>query len=149
MRAVIQRVKEASVTVEDEIVGQIGAGYLVLVGVNRADTLADAQYIADKIVNLRIFEDDQNKMNLSLVDTGGAALIVSQFTLYGDARKGRRPGFVDAMGGDEAKLLYNTVCELIAAQGIVVQRGTFGAHMDVRLWNDGPVTILLDSSKLF
>jgi D-tyrosyl-tRNA(Tyr) deacylase len=149
MRAVVHRVSEASVTVDAQEVGNIGAGFLVLVGVRQDDTEADADYIADKIVNLRIFEDEAGKMNLSLLDTRGSALLVSQFTLYGDARRGRRPSFSDAMGGEAARLLYESLCTKVAATGLLVSKGVFGAEMKVRLLNDGPVTLLLDSRKEF
>lgn len=149
MRAVVQRVSEASVTVDGQVVGNIQAGFLVLVGVRQDDTETDADYIADKVVNLRIFEDDAGKMNLSLLDTQGSALLVSQFTLYGDARKGRRPSFIEAMGGDTARRLYESVCAKVAATGVSVATGVFGAEMKVRLLNDGPVTLLLDSRKQF
>lgn len=149
MRAVVQRVTEAAVTVGDELVGNIGRGLLVLLGVRSDDSAADADYIADKLANLRIFEDEQGKLNLSLLETGGAALIVSQFTLYGDARKGRRPSFTEAAGGDFARALYESVCEKVAARGIRVERGRFAAEMRVSLVNDGPVTLLLDSRRAF
>jgi len=149
MRAVVQRVSEARVTVGEETVGNIGPGLLVLVGVRQDDTTADAEYIADKIVHLRIFEDEEGKMNRSLLDTGGAALLVSQFTLYGDARKGRRPSFTEAAGGETAQQLYAAVCERVAAAGVPVARGVFGARMRVSLVNDGPVTLLLDSRREF
>jgi D-tyrosyl-tRNA(Tyr) deacylase len=149
MRAVVQRVIEASVTVEGEVIGNIGRGFMVLLGVHRNDGPSDADYIADKIANLRIFEDEAGKLNLSLMETGGAALIVSQFTLYGDARKGRRPGFTEAASGEPALQLYESVCERVAAAGITVARGRFGAEMKVHLINDGPVTLLLDSRKEF
>jgi D-tyrosyl-tRNA(Tyr) deacylase len=149
MRAVVQRVKEARVTVDGEVVGEIGSGLMVLVGVRIDDAQADADYMADKIANLRIFEDEQGKLNLSVLDVGGAALIVSQFTLYGDARKGRRPGFTEAAAGEMATALYVKVCERVADLGVRVERGQFGAHMQVELVNDGPVTLLLDSRRQF
>jgi D-tyrosyl-tRNA(Tyr) deacylase len=149
MRVVVQRVSEADVTVDGEKAGSIGPGVLVLLGVRQDDTQADADYISDKIVNLRIFEDAAGKMNLSLLDTGGAALIVSQFTLYGDARKGRRPSFTDAAAGEKAETLYETVCARVAAAGVPVRKGVFGATMRVALVNDGPVTLLLDSRREF
>jgi D-tyrosyl-tRNA(Tyr) deacylase len=149
MRSVVQRVTGARVEVDADIVGEIGPGFLVLVGIRVDDTEADCDYIADKIANLRVFEDDAGKLNLSLVDTGGSALIVSQFTLYGDARKGRRPSFTEAAGGEPAKLLYERVCEKVAAAGIRVEQGRFAADMKVSLTNDGPVTILLDSRREF
>ena len=149
MRAVVQRVSEARVTVDGKTVGKIGPGHLVLVGVRCDDTTADADYIADKILNLRVFEDDAGRMNVSLVETNGAALIVSQFTLYGDARRGRRPSFTEAAAGEAANALYDFVCAKVAAAGIRVEKGVFGAMMDVTLVNDGPVTILLDSRREF
>jgi D-tyrosyl-tRNA(Tyr) deacylase len=149
MRAVVQRVTEAEVRVGDEVVGNIGAGLLVLLGVRSDDSPVDAEYVADKLANLRIFEDESGKLNLSLLDTGGAALIVSQFTLYGDVRKGRRPSFTEAAGGDSARALYESVCEKVAALGIRVERGRFAADMKVSLVNDGPVTLLLDSRRMF
>jgi D-aminoacyl-tRNA deacylase len=148
VRAVIQRVGGASVSVEGEVLASVGTGILALVGVREDDTESDASYVAEKLVNMRIFEDDGGKMNLSVVDIGGEALIVSQFTLYGDARKGRRPSFTDAARGEHAKLLYERVCEL-AGQSVPVSRGVFGAEMQVSLVNDGPVTILLDSRRQF
>lgn len=149
MRAVVQRVVEARVEVDGRIVAEIGRGLLVLVGVRTDDSDTDADYLADKIANLRIFEDEAGKLNLSLLDVEDAALIVSQFTLYGDARKGRRPGFTEAAGGELANGLYEKVCARVEAAGIDVRRGVFGAHMQVALINDGPVTLLLDSRKQF
>lgn len=149
MRAVIQRVSSASVTVEGAVVGSIGAGLLVLLGVGQGDTEADADYLAEKIANLRIFEDAEGKMNLSLLDAGGAALVVSQFTLYGDVRRGRRPSFTSAAPPDEADRLYQYCCARLAALGIPIARGVFQAMMSVALVNEGPVTILLDSGKAF
>jgi D-aminoacyl-tRNA deacylase len=149
MRAVVQRVSEARVLVGGETVGKIGTGLMVLVGVRSDDSQADAEYVADKVANLRIFEDDAGKLNLSVLDAGGSVLLVSQFTLYGDARKGRRPGFTEAAGGDFANSLYEAVCARVTAAGIRVERGRFGAHMQVELVNEGPVTLLLDSRKQF
>jgi D-tyrosyl-tRNA(Tyr) deacylase len=149
LRAAVQRVPEGQVVVDERVVAQIKCGCLVFVGVRVDDTPSDSDYISDKIANLRIFEDDSGKMNLSLLDTGGSALIVSQFTLYGDARKGRRPSFSEAAGGEPAKALYDSVCDKVAALGVPVQRGVFGAEMKVQLINDGPVTILLDSRRSF
>ena len=149
MRAVIQRVSSGSVEVAEELVARIGAGLVALVGVRIDDSLSDAEYLADKIANLRIFEDDDGKMNRSLLETGASALVVSQFTLYGDARKGRRPGFSDAARGEEARALYEAACDRLAAAGVNVERGVFGADMQVSLTNDGPVTILLDSRRAF
>ncbi len=145
MRAVLQRVKEASVTVDGTITGQIGPGLLVLLGVGKGDTEADLEFMVDKIPQLRIFEDDTGKMNKSLLDTSKALLAVSQFTLYADTKKGRRPSFIDAMPPDEAKRLYALFCERCRAIGLTVQEGVFAADMKVALLNDGPVTICLDS----
>ena len=145
MRAVIQRVSHASVEVEGEITGEIEEGLLVLLGVARDDTEAEADYLAEKITNLRIFNDEQGKMNRSLLDTGGAMLVVSQFTLYRDARRGRRPSYTDAAEPEKANALYQYFVERVRAQSIRVETGVFRAMMKVRLTNDGPVTILLDS----
>ena len=147
MRAVLQRVKEASVTVEGKICGQIGPGLLVLLGVGKGDTESDVDFMVDKIPGLRIFEDAAGKMNLSLHDTSKALLAVSQFTLFADTKKGRRPSFIDAMPPEEAKRLYTLFCERSRAAGLTVQEGIFAADMKVALVNDGPVTISLDSSQ--
>lgn len=149
MRAVIQRVEKASVSVEGEIKGQIGAGFLVLIGVEEGDGDADFKYIADKVPNLRVFEDDQGKMNRSLLDVGGEVLAVSQFTLLGDARGGRRPSFITAARPETADPMYERLVADWRARGIRVETGVFGAHMKVSLVNDGPVTILLDSRRRF
>lgn len=149
MRAVIQRVESASVSVEGEIRGQIGAGFLVLIGVEDGDGEADFKYIADKVPNLRVFEDDQGKMNRSLSDVSGELLAVSQFTLLGDARGGRRPSFIAAARPETADPMYERLVGHWRAQGIRVETGVFGAHMKVSLINDGPVTILLDSRRRF
>ncbi|MFN2594238.1 MAG: D-aminoacyl-tRNA deacylase [Actinomycetota bacterium] len=149
MRAVVQRVAEASVTVGEREIARIGPGILVLAGVATDDSEDDARWMAEKIVTLRIFQDDDGKMNRSVGDTGGAVLVVSQFTLHGDARKGRRPSFVHAASGEFAERLYLLVADSIAKRGITTATGSFGATMDVALVNDGPVTILLDSKKLF
>jgi D-aminoacyl-tRNA deacylase len=149
MRVVLQRVTRASVTVDGRVTGEIGPGLVVLVAVGRDDSSATAASMAEKIVNLRIFNDDQGKMNLSLVDTGGAILAVSQFTLYADARGGRRPSFVLAAPPELGKALYEEFIVALRALGVRVETGVFQAHMSVDLVNDGPVTILLDSSKLF
>jgi D-tyrosyl-tRNA(Tyr) deacylase len=149
VRAVVQRVSRASVTVADRIVGEIGRGLLILLGVGQADTEQDADYLADKCAGLRIFEDAQGKMNLSVRDVGGAALVVSQFTLYGDARKGRRPSFTDAAPPDRAEALYRRFAARLREAGLPVASGEFQAMMQVSLVNDGPVTILLDSGRLF
>ena len=149
MRAVVQRVSRASVVVNGQVTGAIDGGVAVLLGVGRDDRPQDAAYIAEKIAHLRIFEDEQGKMNRSLVDTGGAALVVSQFTLYGDARGQRRPSFVQAAPPEQAKALYEECVRALRALGVRVETGVFRAHMSVELVNDGPVTILLDSAKLF
>lgn len=149
MRAVIQRVERASVSVEGEIRGQIGAGFLVLIGVEEGDGDADFRYIADKVPNLRVFEDEQGKMNRSLLDVGGELLAVSQFTLLGDARGGRRPSFITAARPETADPMYERLVADWRARGIRVETGVFGAHMKVALVNDGPVTILLDSRRRF
>lgn len=149
MRAVIQRVERASVSVEGEIRGQIGAGFLVLIGVEEGDGDADFRYIAEKAPNLRVFEDEQGKMNRSLLDVGGEVLAVSQFTLLGDARGGRRPSFITAARPETADPMYERLVADWRARGIRVETGVFGAHMKVSLVNDGPVTILLDSRRRF
>ncbi len=149
MRAVIQRVSRAKVSVGDETVGKIGKGILVLLGVSIDDTEKDAVYLLEKTLNLRIFEDADGKMNLSLLDTAGELLVVSQFTLYGDTRKGRRPSFVEAAAPEKADSLYAFFVAAAQAQIKKVETGRFRAMMDVELVNDGPVTILIDSRKLF
>jgi D-aminoacyl-tRNA deacylase len=148
MRACVQRVSQASVTVADEITGRIERGLLVLLGVATGDTDDDAQQLAQKIVELRIFSDDDGKMNRSLLETGAAMLVVSQFTLLGDCRKGRRPSFIEAAPPDEAQRLYEEFVAVVAGQGIHVETGRFREHMDVALVNDGPVTLLLDTRML-
>lgn len=149
MRAVVQRVTSASVEVEGKVTGAIERGVLALVGVARDDTESDAHAIASKIAGLRIFNDESGAMNLSLCEVGGAVLAVSQFTLYGDARKGRRPSFIDAAAGPEAQPLFDRVVDVMRREGLRVETGIFGANMRVSLVNEGPVTILLDSRKLF
>ena len=149
MRVVIQRVEEAKVEVDGRIVGAIERGLLVYLGVGEGDTEKDGQFIADKLVNLRIFADEAGKMNRSVLDVGGGILLISNFTLHGDCRKGRRPGFDAAAEPTLAELLYDKVGEMIAQQGVVVSKGSFGAYMQVTSLNDGPVTFLLDSSRLF
>jgi D-tyrosyl-tRNA(Tyr) deacylase len=149
MRAVIQRVKDARVLVNDGIVGQIGKGLLVYLGVGKDDDESDAVFIADKIANLRIFADSNDKMNLSVKDTAGQVLMVSNFTLFGDCRKGRRPGFDMAAGPVQAERLYEKVVELIKAEGLEVQKGVFAACMDVKASNDGPINFLIDSKRQF
>ena len=149
MRAVIQRVSSASVTVDNQFTGQIKKGLLVLLGVGQGDTLADLDYIFQKTIGLRVFEDDQGKMNLSLQDVGGQLLVVSQFTLFGDVRRGKRPSFGDAAQPKQANELYETFVQRAKENDIHVQTGVFQADMQVSLVNDGPVTILLDSKKTF
>lgn len=149
MRCVVQRVLSASVTVEGKIVGQIGKGLMVLLGVCQGDGEKDVAYMADKLPNLRIFEDEQGKMNLSLKDAGGSILAVSQFTLMGDLRGGRRPSFIEAARPEIANPLYEEVVRRIREGGVTVETGIFQAEMAVSLVNDGPVTILLDSRKTF
>jgi D-tyrosyl-tRNA(Tyr) deacylase len=149
LRAVVQRVIRGSVTVEGTRVGEIGPGLVVLLGVGQDDTVADARYMAEKIANLRIFEDNEGKMNLSVLDTAGSILAISQFTLYGDCRKGRRPGFSDAAAPEEAKELYNCFVKELEKEGLKVATGCFGEHMVVEIINDGPVTLLIDSARKF
>ncbi len=149
MRLVIQRVKQASVTVEGQEVSRIGRGLLVLAGVERGDGPEAVSFCAEKIAGLRIFEDGEGKMNLSVKDIGGEALLVSQFTLLGDARKGKRPSFSAAEAPEAADALYRELCSAVEALGVPVRRGVFRAHMDVALLGDGPVTVLLDSGRLF
>ena len=146
MRAVVQRVRHASVVVEGETVGQIGVGFLVLLGAGRDDAEEDVRYIASKVAGLRIFSDVEGKFNLSLADVGGAVLLVSQFTLYADTRKGRRPSFIDAAPPELAEALVERCAQLLREQDIPVETGRFRAHMEVSLLNDGPVTIMLDSA---
>lgn len=145
MRIVVQRSKAASVTVDGAVVGQIDKGFVLLVGVTHEDAEADAAFLADKIANLRVFEDDAGKMNLSLLDVGGEILSVSQFTLYGDCRKGRRPNFMDAARPEHAIEIYESFNRLLRDKGIRVETGVFGAMMDVQLVNDGPVTLIVES----
>ena len=149
MRAVVQRVTRAKVTVDENVVGEIGSGLLVLLGISREDTKLDAAYLVDKIASLRIFDDEQGKMNLSVKDVGGALLVVSQFTLYGDVRRGLRPSWIDAAPPEVAEPLYEFFVRQASASVADVATGSFRAMMKVELVNDGPVTILLDSSKLF
>ena len=145
----MQRVSRARVTVGERVTGECARGVLVLLGIAPDDGPAQVQWLADKVANLRIFDDDEGKMNLSLLDVSGEALVVSQFTLYGDARKGRRPSFIRAAQGPEAEALYEDVVSAFRGLGITTATGEFGAMMDVELVNDGPVTILLDSDKTF
>ncbi len=148
MRAVVQRVSNASVTVDGKIIGEISHGLLVFLGVGEGDTEKDMQYIADKVIGLRIFSDSDDKMNLSVGDIEGEILVVSQFTLYGDCRKGRRPNFTSSMEPKGAEEIYEKFVSCLTNQGIKTKHGEFGADMKVNLLNDGPVTILLDSSKI-
>lgn len=145
MRVVVQRCKKARVMVDGEITGQITKGFVLLVGVTHDDVKDDAAYLAEKVANLRIFEDETEKMNLSLMDVGGEILSVSQFTLYGDCRKGRRPNFMEAARPDQAKPLYEAFNSMLRSKGIHVETGQFGAMMDVEFTNDGPVTLIVDS----
>lgn len=149
MRAVVQRVSSSSVAVNGEVVGKINEGLNILIGISKEDTLEDLKYIKDKVINLRIFEDEDYKMNQSLLDVKGEILVISQFTLYGDCRKGRRPNFMNAKGGEEAKVLYNEFVSMLKETGLEIETGEFGADMKVDIQNDGPVTILLDSFKQF
>ena len=149
MRAVVQRVLNAKVEVAGKTVGETGKGLLVYLGVGKEDNEKDARYLAEKIANLRIFSDVEGKMNLSVKDVGGAVLLVSQFTLYGDCRKGRRPGFDDSAEPELAKKLYEKVGDIIKNDGINIEKGIFAAHMLVSSVNDGPINFLIDSSKLF
>lgn len=144
MRALIQRVSHASVTVDGRVVGQIGRGFVVLLGITHADGRAEADWLAARIAGLRVFDDDAGKMNRSLADVGGALLVVSQFTLYGDARKGRRPSFTDAAAPEQAEPLVDYFVGVLRDAGFTVATGIFGAHMDVEIHNDGPVTLLLE-----
>jgi len=145
MRAVVQRVKESSVSVNRDIIGRIGKGLVVLLGVAETDQPGDADFLADKIVNLRIFEDESHKMNRSLLDTAGEMLVVSQFTLLGDCRKGRRPSFIQAAGPEKANGLYERFVKRVRQKGVTVETGRFRAMMDVALINDGPVTLIVES----
>jgi len=149
MRALIQRVSRASVTVDGQVVGAIGRGFVVLVGVTHSDGRGEADWMARKIAGLRVFEDAAGKMNLALAEVGGGVLVISQFTLLGDARKGNRPSFTGAAPPEAADALYRRVCALLGERGLPVATGVFRAHMEVELANDGPVTILLDSGRSF
>lgn len=149
MRAVVQRVKEARVEIDGSIVGEISKGLLIFLGVGENDTEKECEYMANKVINLRIFPDENDLMNLSLMDINGAALVVSQFTLWGDCRKGRRPSFIEAARPEKANRLYEHFISLLKDKNISVATGKFQEMMDVHLVNDGPVTILLDSSKVF
>ncbi len=149
MRAVVQRVTESHVSVDGKICGRIGRGLLVLLGVGRDDTEKDADYLAEKVTNLRIFRDDEEKMNLSIMDVRGDVLVISQFTLFGDCRRGRRPSFTSAAPPDEGNRLYRCFVDRLKGYGLKVEEGIFQAMMMVHLINDGPVTMLLDSQKAF
>ena len=148
MRAVLQRVKHAKVTIDGRVSGEIGTGFLILLGVAPEDTPEEALYLAKKCVGLRVFEDENDKMNLALADVGGKILAVSQFTLYGDCRKGKRPNFTRAAKGDQARELYEYFVDCCRGLGVETQTGEFGADMKVELLNDGPVTIMLDTDEL-
>lgn len=145
MRVIVQRSKEGKVVVANETVGAIDYGVMLLVGITHDDTREDARYVADKVANLRIFEDESGKMNESLIDVNGQALSVSQFTLYGDCRKGRRPNFMNAAKPDHAREIYEAFNEALEAQGVVVETGVFGEMMDISFVNDGPVTLIVES----
>ncbi len=145
MRVVVQRSKEASVTVDGKTIGEITKGFVLLVGITHSDTTEDAKYVAEKIVNLRVFEDQEGKMNLSLSQVEGEILSISQFTLYGDCRKGRRPNFMEAAHPDHASVIYDQFNQLLRDQSVKVETGQFGAMMDVALINDGPVTLIIES----
>lgn len=149
MRGVVQRVKHASVSVDSRVIGKIGHGIMLLLGVEESDDEKDLDYMTDKVVNLRIFEDNEGKMNKSLTEVGGSLLVVSQFTLHGDARKGRRPSFIAAARPEKAIPLYERFIQSMKDKGIETETGEFGAEMEVLICNDGPVTILLDSKKIF
>ena len=149
MRAVVQRVISSRVEVDGKVVGEIRKGFNVLLGISREDTLKDMSYMEEKLKGLRVFEDEAGKMNHSLQEVGGEILLISQFTLYGDARKGRRPSFIEAAAGEEAEKIYETMVRNLRGSGLTVETGTFGAKMNVLIENDGPVTILLDSRKTF
>ncbi|WP_032121878.1 D-aminoacyl-tRNA deacylase [Clostridium amazonitimonense] len=149
MRAVIQRVLNSSVTVEGKVISSIGTGFNILLGISKEDTIEDAKYLRDKILNLRVFEDEEGKMNKSLMEVSGEILIVSQFTLYGDCRKGRRPNFMNALSGEEAEKLYEHFISLCKECDLKVETGVFGADMKVSIENDGPVTLILESKKTF
>ncbi|WP_066194338.1 MULTISPECIES: D-aminoacyl-tRNA deacylase [Gracilibacillus] len=147
MKVVLQRAKHASVSVDNQVIGEIEHGYLALVGITHADTEADVDYVVNKTIHLRVFEDSDDKMNLSLKDVGGSVLSISQFTLYGDVRKGRRPSFTQAAKPDHAKQLYEYYNKQLSEKGIQVATGIFGAKMDISFTNDGPVTMIIDSEE--
>jgi len=147
MRVVVQKVTEASVAVDEEIIGEIGVGFMLLVGIGKGDTQEDVHYLARKVSNLRVFEDEEGKMNRTLKDVGGAILSISQFTLFADTKKGNRPSFTNAAAPETGEAYYQAFNELLRTEGLTVASGKFGAHMSVRLNNDGPVTILIDSKN--
>lgn len=149
MRTVVQRVRYSKVEVDGEVIGEIGRGFNVLVGISKEDTIEDITYMKDKILNLRVFEDENGKLNKSLIDVGGELLLVSQFTLYGDCRKGRRPSFIEALGGEAAEKMYEEFVRQCREVLPKVETGKFGADMMVTIENDGPVTLMLDSKKTF
>lgn len=149
MRAVVQRVTSSKVIVEENVIGSINKGLNILIGISKDDTEEDLLYIKEKVINLRIFEDEADKMNLSVLDVKGEILVISQFTLYGDCRKGRRPNFMEAEGGEKAKALYERFVELLKESNLKIETGEFGAHMKVDIQNDGPVTLIVDSKKKF
>lgn len=149
MRAVVQRVRYSKVEVNGEVIGEIGRGFNVLLGISKEDTIEDITYMKDKILNLRVFEDENGKLNKSLMDVDGELLVISQFTLYGDCRKGRRPSFIDALGGEEAEKMYEEFVRQCKEVIPKVQTGSFGADMMVTIENDGPVTLMIDSKKMF
>ncbi|NLL30137.1 MAG: D-tyrosyl-tRNA(Tyr) deacylase [Clostridiales bacterium] len=149
MRAVVQKVTSSKVIVDNKVIGSINAGLNVLIGISKEDTIEDLKYMKDKILNLRIFEDENGKMNLSLLDVKGDILVISQFTLYGDCRKGRRPNFMEAEGGEKAKALYDEFVAMLKESSLKVETGEFGAYMKVDIQNDGPVTLMIDSKRNF
>ncbi|ASW42557.1 D-aminoacyl-tRNA deacylase [Clostridium isatidis] len=149
MRAVVQKVTYSRVIVNNKVIGSINTGLNVLIGISKEDTIDDLIYMKDKILNLRIFEDEKGKMNLSLLDVKGEILVISQFTLYGDCRKGRRPNFMEAEGGEKAKALYDAFVEMLKESSLKVETGEFGAYMKVDIQNDGPVTLMIDSKRIF
>lgn len=149
MRAVVQRVRYSKVEVEGEVIGEIERGFNVLIGISKEDTVEDITYMKDKILNLRVFEDENGKLNKSLIDVGGELLLVSQFTLYGDCRKGRRPSFIEALGGEDAEKMYEEFVRQCREVVPKVETGKFGADMMVTIENDGPVTLMIDSKKTF
>lgn len=149
MRAVVQRVRYSKVEVDGEVIGEIERGFNVLIGISKEDTIEDITYMKDKILNLRVFEDENGKLNKSLIDVGGELLLVSQFTLYGDCRKGRRPSFIEALGGEDAEKMYEEFVRQCREAVPKVETGKFGADMMVTIENDGPVTLMIDSKKTF